>query len=518
VTSADDGAPRAKPPNRSLAGGGRIVRNVGLNIGGQVFSIVIAIATVPILVHALGTSRFGVLSLAYVTVGYSGVLDLGLGRALTKLTSERLARDDEGAIPDLFWTAMKIMAIAGVIGGLILVAITPLLVDHVLNVPSSLQAETRTAFRILALAVPVSIMSSAARGFLEAHQRFDYTNLVSVCLAGLTYGAPAIAVQFDPHLPIVMALIVLSRSITLAAFMAFSVRVEPALRRMRKISRRAASPLMRFGGWLTANNLLGPVLVDMDRYVIAAMLSASAVTYYVTPDDATSKLFIISFGIVGVLFPAFAYNAAIDGGRAVRLFGQGSRVIFAAMFPVVLIGTLFASELLDLWLGSTFADRSTRVLQWMLANALVTSMAQVTFGLVQNLRPDFSAKLLLVEVPTFIGLLILLTNSHGIEGAAMAGFTRDWLNSLALYAFAMHLLPMARPVVARLFSLQVAALVVLALASQAPSVAVKLVAAAVALPVFGALAWRRVLDAPERELVVRAARRVRRRRLADVAG
>jgi len=51
-----------------------------------------ALVAIPVTLRGLGTERFGALSLAWLLIGYLSLFDLGLGRALTKLAAERLAR------------------------------------------------------------------------------------------------------------------------------------------------------------------------------------------------------------------------------------------------------------------------------------------------------------------------------------------------------------------------------------------------------------------------------------------
>jgi hypothetical protein len=36
--------------------------------------------------------------------------------------------------------------------------------------------------------------------------------------------------------------------------------------------------MLRFGGWLTVTNILSPVIVSMDRFIISATVSIAAVT------------------------------------------------------------------------------------------------------------------------------------------------------------------------------------------------------------------------------------------------
>jgi O-antigen/teichoic acid export membrane protein len=53
----------------------------------------------------------------------------------------------------------------------------------------------------------------------------------------------------------------------------------------RECSPRLAlvKPLIRFGGWMTVANVINPIMVQMDRFLIGALLSTAAVAYYTTP-------------------------------------------------------------------------------------------------------------------------------------------------------------------------------------------------------------------------------------------
>src|SRR5207245_348865 len=65
-----------------LTSGNRLVRNTLWNLIGNVAPLLLAFFCIPSLVRALGTSRFGILTLVWVLIGYATVFDFGLGRAL----------------------------------------------------------------------------------------------------------------------------------------------------------------------------------------------------------------------------------------------------------------------------------------------------------------------------------------------------------------------------------------------------------------------------------------------------
>src|SRR3954463_4133366 len=72
-----------------------LARNTFLNLFAQLAPLVVAFVSVPILITALGSDRFGVLTLAWTLIGYFGLFDLGLGRALVQAVSEALGGGDD---------------------------------------------------------------------------------------------------------------------------------------------------------------------------------------------------------------------------------------------------------------------------------------------------------------------------------------------------------------------------------------------------------------------------------------
>ena len=65
---------RLRPDGSSSA----TVRNVLWSLAGTGLPLIVAAASIPSLIAALGTTRFGVLSLAWIVVGYFSLFDLGL--------------------------------------------------------------------------------------------------------------------------------------------------------------------------------------------------------------------------------------------------------------------------------------------------------------------------------------------------------------------------------------------------------------------------------------------------------
>ena len=100
-------------------------RNVGWNLLGFGLPLFVAVACIPPLVEALGTARFGLLTLIWAVVSYFGVFDLGLGRALTQQVSAALGAGRNGAVPGITCTGLAAMLLLGVAAGVLMWALAP---------------------------------------------------------------------------------------------------------------------------------------------------------------------------------------------------------------------------------------------------------------------------------------------------------------------------------------------------------------------------------------------------------
>ena len=77
--------------SENLTKGSLLAKNTLFSLVGSGIPIIVAIFSIPILINALGADGFGILTIAWMVTGYFSLLDLGVGRALTKMVSEKLA-------------------------------------------------------------------------------------------------------------------------------------------------------------------------------------------------------------------------------------------------------------------------------------------------------------------------------------------------------------------------------------------------------------------------------------------
>lgn len=493
----DTFAPPARsdiPPHTSS-----LTRNTVINLLGSASPLAIAFFALPVLTRALGTARFGVLTLTWAVLGYVSLFDLGLGRAITKVVAEKIGRGEEQDIGSLVWNSLGIMIVLGVAGALLVLATAPLLMRHVLQIPAGLEQESLESFYLVGISIPVVTSMAGLRGVLEAKQRFDLVNMLRIPLGAYTLLSPLLVLPFSHSLVPLVAMLLLGRVVAWIAYLRLCYRVIPSLRSPPVIDLSAVRSLVRFGSWITVSNIISPLMVTLDRFVIGAVISVAAVAYYTAPYEAVTKLWLVPGAVTGVLFPAFAAVWVRQDQEVVRLLQQGVKYTFILLFPIVLVIVTLGHEGLTFWLGREYAEHSTEVLQWLAIGVFVNCLGHIPYALIQAVgRPDLTAKLHLLELPFYLAALWWLIGVFGIEGAAVVWAVRLFVDTIALFAVARKLVPARSLGLGWLVlgSLTMLALVVISLLAR--RLDVRVIVLALTLPTFLIAAWYRILSAEER--------------------
>jgi O-antigen/teichoic acid export membrane protein len=475
-----------------------MARNTIWNAVGQISPLFIAAFAIPLLLKRLGVDRFGILTLAWALVGYFSLFDLGLGRALTKLVSERLAAGKQKELAGAVWSALLLMIAIGAVFSVAICSSTEWLARTLLKVPDRLHAETVAALYPLGLSVPIITVITGLRGVLEAQHRFAMVNSVRIIMGAFSFLGPLAAAFFSPSLFWVITVLVLGRLISCMVYLYMCFGTTPSLKAAIRWDRTAVPELMSTGGWIMVSNLVSPLMSYADRFLITYLLSVSVVAYYTTPFEMVTKLWLVPTSISAVLFPAFAALAVIDHQKLELTYARGVRACFVLLFPAVFLLVLFAPEGLRLWLGPVFAAKSTSVWRLLTVGVLINSLGQIPYALLQSVnRPDLPGKLHLAEVPVYLVAAAFAIHWYGLPGAAAVWSLRLSLESGILFALARRtLLPHA--LAPRFIAAVILGVSLLLLASVEARLAIKLLSGTVVLACYLGFTWRVALEDQER--------------------
>jgi len=416
--------------------GNLLLKNSAYNFAGSIAPLFVALFTIPFLVKGLGEEKFGILSLAWVVIGYFSLFDFGIGRTLTKIVAEKIGLEEIDEIPGLFWTALFLMFIISLIGSIILLIGSPYLVINIFNISKEYQEQSLYTFYTLALSIPIVTTTAGLRGVLEAYQKFGMINLLRSVLGVFTFVGPLICLIFTNDLFVIVIVLSLFRLIIWIFFYLECNKLNSIRNAEIRIVRNLIKPILKTSTWMSISNLIGPIILYVDRFLIGALISAVAVTYYTTPYEVVTKLLIIPSPLASVLFPTISSHYKTNPEYTNKLFSKSIKYIFIILFPIVLIISTFANEGLNIWLGKNFADSSTLVLQLFAVGIFLNSIAFFPFTYLQSIgKPDITAKIHLFELPLYLILMWYFIPKLGIIGAALVWLIRIFIDTSLLFYF-----------------------------------------------------------------------------------
>jgi len=410
--------------------------HIGWNLAGLSLPLLIAVVTVPQLISKLGNERFGLLALAWGLIGYAGALDLGIGRALTQLVARLRGEGNLFSIANILATANRITLIAGLVGGGLIALAAMGGLASLIKAETIPPIEIRNAMLLLAIALPAQAMSATYRGVNEAFMNFKGVSLLRVALGIVGFGGPYLVTFYTLELPWLVATLVASRLLALAVYrwLAYSCLEQSKIVTIEaKYSSTVARRLFSFGGWVAVSNVVSPVLMQADRFMIGVVLSAAAVTYYVLPYEVVVQSLILVGAVSSVIFPTLSKLIHEQPDHWQSYFRRWLYIVAGMMFVVCGMLALALPTILRLWLKTELQPESIVVGQILCVGVFANAVGSMYYALLHAKgRADLTAKIHIIELPFFLAALFFLLHQFGIAGVAWAWVGRMIFDALAL--------------------------------------------------------------------------------------
>jgi O-antigen/teichoic acid export membrane protein len=418
-----------------------IARNTILNFGGLSLPLLVGVAVMPIITTNLGAARFGLLGLTLALLEYSGLFDLGLGRATTKHVAEKLATGDD-EVSHLVVVSVISQLVFGAVGGIVFALSEPFLANNVFVIPPEMKPEAISLFRVLGALIPVTLLLVSLRGVLEAAHRFDLSNAVRIPSSLASFLIPAIMSSQGYKLPPIMAMFFVSRIVFCAASAIAVHRAFPKFRWSLPDDWSMLKPLLAFGGWMSVSNVVSPLLVYLDRFMLGAFVGLSAVGYYTAPFDGVVRMLIVPASLVNALFPSVSgMHATGDTAGIKRIFAKAVRNMSLILAVPAVVLLLFGPTLLRFWLGDAFAEQGGTAVRILAFGVLMNSLAHIPSSFIVAMgRPDVNAKFHMIELLFHLPIAYFLIHKFGVTGAAIAWTIRVTFDAGLLFTAAARIL------------------------------------------------------------------------------
>ena len=419
-----------------------VSRHTTYNLLGALLPLGIALATIPLYLRIVGAERYGLLSICWLLLGYFGLFDFGISRAV----SQKIAslRDREGeARSETFWTGLSLTLVLAAVAIPLTFPLAGFALSFI-DVPNGqLHGEVVRAVPWLAAVLPVALLGALLNGVLAGRERFGTLNLIEGAGNVLFSIVPlALAWAFGPELWLLLAGSLAARLVPLTLLAAACARAVPVGR--PRFRRALVGQLAGYGGWVSVTSVIGPLLALWDRFAIGAVLGPKAVAIYVIPFSLAYRLIMVPAALTSALFPRFAMASKEE---LERLILAALTAVSVVMTPIILVSILCAGPFFNIWLGRDIGPPAAEVAYILLPAIWANGLALVAMSILQGQgKPKFVAFAHLLETLPYAGLLYVGLTMFGLKGAAAA-------SSLRMVADALLLIWLARAPMARLLPL-----------------------------------------------------------------
>lgn len=399
----------------------RLLRNGLFNSSSWAINFTIQLLMIPFLVRHLGMTGFGIYSLLVSIIGYSVLVDLGLGQGVIKFVAEMKARGDAQTLNRSVSAALWVQTLLGGAGMTLLIVFSRRLL-LLLKIPSVDLAAAQTSLYLCAVAFLFTMISGTFMSVLMGLQRYDLTSRTTIVTNLAMNAGIVFVVLAGGGIKLAVAVVAIFSIVNCLIFFILMKKIIPALTLFAAFDLVHFKKMFGFSGYLFISRISSSFCSYILFFVISFFLGPAVVPLYAVPMRLINGAMGFLSTSTAVVFP-YASEISIKAGQE-KINGvliQGSRLAAAISMPINLAIAAFAKPILTVWMGNAFADRAAPILSLLglmsMLGSLTTIPNLITMGLgfarVIGVFSVLTLVFYLVFVP--LGLMIF-----GIYGAGWA--------------------------------------------------------------------------------------------------
>ncbi|MRS12101.1 MAG: hypothetical protein EG823_03400 [Actinobacteria bacterium] len=398
----------------------RAARNSVWGMVNFAWPLAVALIVQPMMVGRLGQDLYGVFTIVGVTLGFFGVLDLGIGAAGTRQIAVRHARNETDELNSVVSTMLGFYMVVGLLVGGAITLLAGTFATKWLSIPAVMQGTARVAFLIAGPSFFFSIVSGAFASIPTALQRYDISTRVSIAISAINTVAVVTILSLGRGIVEMLAVSLIIGILAMPVYYAIAKRLLPTLAVRPRWNPAIFRDLFSVGGYFLIQTIGVIVLYQLDKLLVGNMLGVAAVTMYVVPGGLARQIQGLTAAATGVVFPMSA--TLFDGNqreRLVRLYNEGSRLVYVLITCLAVPLAVFGDRFLRYWMGPKIAEGSSLALVMLVVTYYLLSFTAIPWQIANGAGwAKLNAFYVLAMAAADIGLFFVLVPRFGVPGAA----------------------------------------------------------------------------------------------------
>lgn len=401
---------------------------------------------IPILLHYIGKSEYGLYQLMGSLIAYFGIMDFGLSAAVIRFYAKYLALKDRVGMENILAIALRcygaVMGVMLIVGGAVYTMLDAAFSD---SMTAGEVAEAKDIFLLLLLNIVITLSTMVFRSVINAHEHFLFLKGLETVQLVLQ---PMLVVLLLMHHPSAFSVALVQTGLNLVlsfarvyyCFAKLHVRI-----RYHYWSHELMVAFRRLALSVFAVTLIDQVFWKTNQIILGIISGTAAVAVYSIASLIYMNYMVLSTAISGVYLPHVTGMVARKEpiSSLSDLFIQIGRWQYYLLALVATGFIIFGKQFIALWAGPGFED-SYIITLLIILPFTVDLIQNIGLAIMQAMnRYDFRARIYFLTGVLNLVMAIPLGMHYGGIGCAVAtgvsmivgnGFIMNWY-----YAKEMHL-------------------------------------------------------------------------------
>ena len=402
-----------------------ITANIIANFVGKVWAVIMGLIFIPLYIRFMGIEAYGLIGAFVSLMALFTILDMGLSSTLSReLARLSTLRDSRQESRDLVRTLECVYWSVGVIVGLTLVMLAPLIAQHWIKTEGIPSQTVQQAVMIMGLIVAVQWPVALYDGGLVGLQRQVLLNRIRIGVATIQNGGAVLALWLiSPTITVYFTWQIFVGLMQVVLLACFLWKCLPEANNKGEFRRTLLKKNWRFAAGMMSISITSIILTQADKIILSRMLPLAEFGYYALAFNLANALSLLVNPVFLAMFPKLSQLNAGEANENIvsDYYHKACQVVSIATVPAACVLALFSHQVLLLWVrDSIIAQNTDALLRALVIGSLLNAIMTMPFTL--QLACGWT-KLTLVKnviaVIVLVPLMIWLTNLYGAFGAAI---------------------------------------------------------------------------------------------------
>jgi O-antigen/teichoic acid export membrane protein len=411
----------------------RVLVSVLFNYLGAITGSLAGFIATPIVLGHLGKAAYGAWALIAAIIGYSSLLDLGVGLTVMRQVAQRAHLEERKDLNRIVSTGLTIYGCVGLVIIVAGVIAAPRFASS-FGFHGGLKEQFTLALILMVTTLGLTFPGGLYTGINQGFGRFRDQNLIvmgqdllgtvtMVVIVLLGGGLVALAIGWM----VCVALGFVAKAI-------YAARVLGLVPHPRRFEPGLARSLMSISFWMFIINIANKVIWNTDTVVVGSVIGAVAVAHYAVALGPATGVRTLTDQFNSVTYTAAASLRAQSQHETLRrLLLEATRVTASCICPFVVLFLLWGSQFLRLWVGASLASSAPTLVVLVIGMLATSVQATATQILLASELQSRIAAVAVLEAIANLTCSILLAHRIGIEGVALGTTIPTTLTAFGFY-------------------------------------------------------------------------------------